>query len=209
MNILITAGPTHESIDAVRYIANRSSGKLGAALAEAALRAGHAVTLIAGPVAVPMPLAARRIDVETARQMHDTVLRELPGHDLLIMAAAVADFRPAAALPEKLPRGERLRLELEPTEDILAAAAAARRPGQRLVGFSLVQADDLPRSRAKLASKGVDLLVHNPLQTMGSDQIAATLLYSSGRQEALPPLAKADFAAELLSRCAALFDDKR
>src|SRR6202035_3370761 len=93
MRILITAGPTREPIDAVRYIGNRSSGKMGAALVTAALAAGHEVTLILGPVCVPMPAVSRRINVETAAQMHQAVLAEFPSHDLLIMAAAVADYR--------------------------------------------------------------------------------------------------------------------
>src|SRR5271154_3336034 len=99
MRILITAGPTREPIDPVRYIGNRSSGRMGAALSAAALAAGHTTTLIVGPVTVALPPAARRIDVETAQQMQDTVLREFPSHDLLIMAAAVADYRPKAVSP--------------------------------------------------------------------------------------------------------------
>src|SRR5580692_7975562 len=97
MRVLITAGPTREPIDAVRYIGNRSSGKMGAALAQAALRAQHHVTLILGPVGIAVPVGLRRIDVETAAQMHQAVLAEFPAHDLLIMAAAVADYRPIAA----------------------------------------------------------------------------------------------------------------
>ena len=104
MRVLITAGPTREPIDAVRYIGNRSSGRMGAALADAALRRGHGVTLILGPVSVAIASAARRIDVETAAQMHDAVLREFPDHDLLIMAAAVADYRPITRRADKLPR---------------------------------------------------------------------------------------------------------
>src|SRR5438552_8562484 len=149
MRILITAGPTYEPIDPVRFIGNRSSGKMGAALAEAAQRAGHEVTLILGPVTAPMPPGVRRIDVMSSREMHDAVMREFPNHDLLIMAAAVADFRPKKVLTEKVPRGGALTLELEPTEDIAAAACAIRRPDQRVIGFSLVEPGDIERTREK------------------------------------------------------------
>src|SRR5689334_13252839 len=120
MKVLITAGPTYEPIDPVRFIGNRSSGKMGAALAEAAQRAGHDVTLILGPVTAPMPADVRRIDVTSSSEMHDAVMREFPGHDLLIMAAAVADFRPRQMLGEKVRRGGTFTLALEPTEDIAA-----------------------------------------------------------------------------------------
>src|SRR5690242_19541390 len=110
MKVLITAGPTYEHIDPVRFIGNRSSGKMGAALAEAALRAGHEVTLILGPVTASMPANVRRIDVTTSREMHDAVMREFPNHELLIMAAAVADFRPKHVLTKKVPRGPSLTI---------------------------------------------------------------------------------------------------
>src|SRR5579864_8601897 len=113
MKILITAGPTYEPIDPVRFIGNRSSGQMGVALASAALGAGHEVTLIVGPVSTPMPLEMRRIDIETAAQMHEAVLREFPSYDLLIMAAAVADFRPKEIQSDKLRRGGTLIIECE------------------------------------------------------------------------------------------------
>ncbi|MBA3272262.1 MAG: phosphopantothenoylcysteine decarboxylase, partial [Chthoniobacterales bacterium] len=134
MNVLITAGPTHEPIDPVRFIGNRSSGQMGAALAEAALAAGHQVSLILGPVTANMPQRVRRVDVETSRQMYDAVLGAFPAQDLLIMAAAVADFRPANPSAEKVHRTGKLTIELEPTEDILAAAGAIKRADQRTIG---------------------------------------------------------------------------
>jgi phosphopantothenoylcysteine synthetase/decarboxylase len=207
MRVLITAGATHEPIDPVRFIGNRSSGRMGSALASAALQRGHDVTLILGPVTAPMPEQARRIDVQTARQMHEAVLVEFPRHELLIMAAAVADYRPVSIRQEKLHRGGKLTIELEATEDILAAAGAIRRPDQRTIGFSLVGRDELERSREKLRRKRADLLVHNPTDTMSSATIEATLLYPEGRSEALPAGAKADVAAILLARAAALFDE--
>src|SRR3954466_10408155 len=102
LRLLLTAGPTREPIDAVRYISNRSSGRMGAALSTAATRGGHHVTLILGPVSIPMPQNIRRIDVETSAQMHEAVLREFPAHDILIMAAAVADYRPTKVQSGKL-----------------------------------------------------------------------------------------------------------
>jgi len=131
------AGPTREPIDAVRFISNRSSGKMGAALADAALRAGHEVTLVVGPVLVAMPERARRVDVETAADMHAAVMRLFPEHDLLLMAAAVADFRPRYVRDNKIERDGTLAIEFEATEDIVAAASRAKRPDQRTVGFSL------------------------------------------------------------------------
>jgi phosphopantothenoylcysteine decarboxylase / phosphopantothenate---cysteine ligase len=207
MRILITAGPTYEPIDPVRFIGNRSSGKLGAALAAAAIKAGHLTTVIAGPVAVTFAAEARRIDVETSQQMSDAVLREFTGHDLLIMAAAVSDFRPKSVAPEKIPRGAKLLLVLEPATDILAGVARAKRPDQRLVGFSLETASELERARRKLREKGVDLLVHNSVKTLASEQIEATLLYPDGKVEKLGSRGKVDFADILIQRSVALFSN--
>src|SRR5215469_13246277 len=149
MRVLITLGPTYELIDPVRYIGNRSSGRMGAALAYAALSASHEVTLIAGPVTVPLPADARRVDVETAAQMHQTVLREFPSHDLLIMAAAVSDYRAKRVQTEKFARGGDLVFELEPTEDIVAETARSRRPDQRIIGFSLESTGEAVRAAEK------------------------------------------------------------
>ena len=207
MRILITAGPTYEPIDPVRFIGNRSSGQMGAALASAALAGGHTVTLILGPVTAAMPTAdnVRRIDVFSSRDMHDAVLREFPRHDLLIMAAAVADFRPKSISEQKVERGGTLTIELESTEDILAAAGRIKRPDQRTVGFSLVKRGEITRSREKLRRKNADLIVYNPLDTMSSATIESILLYPDGRSEELPTRPKADFAAILLDRAIALF----
>lgn len=205
MRTLITAGPTREPIDAVRYIGNRSSGQMGAALTSAALSAGHEVTLIVGPVSVAMPAAGRRIDVETAEQMHEAVLSEFPLHDLLIMAAAVADYRPKHAAPDKLARGGSLIIECEPTEDIVAAAGRIKRDDQRTVGFSLEMAGNLPRAREKLLQKKLDLIVYNPTATMDSPDVRATLLWPGGKVEEFPALSKSRFAGLLMERLAALF----
>ncbi len=209
MRILVTAGPTHEPIDPVRYIANRSSGKLGAALVAAAHSTGHEVTLILGPVNLDLSMeGVRRIDVVTSQDMHDAVLLQFPDHDLLIMAAAVADYRPGQSASAKIHRRGNVTLELEPTVDIAVAAAKIRRPDQRIVGFSLVDRGDLARSREKLLRKQLDLIVHNSTETMSSDWIESTLLYPDGQVEHLPSRSKAQFADILIQRATALFDRK-
>jgi phosphopantothenoylcysteine decarboxylase/phosphopantothenate--cysteine ligase len=205
MRVLITAGPTREPIDPVRYIGNRSSGYMGKALADAAIKANHSTTLIFGPVNLTTPAEARRIDVETSRQMYDAVMAEFPNHDLLIMAAAVADYRPKSVRNEKLERGGTLVVEFEATEDILAEAGKIKRPDQRTVGFSLVERGDLARSMEKLKRKRLDLIVYNTFETQGSKSIESVLLWPSGRSEELPSRSKAELADILLKRAAELF----
>jgi phosphopantothenoylcysteine decarboxylase/phosphopantothenate--cysteine ligase len=207
MKVLITAGPTYEPIDPVRFIGNRSSGNMGAALATAAVNAGHDVTLVLGPVTAAMPTHAkiRRIDIFSSRELLGAVLREFPAHDLLIMAAAVADFRPKLVRTEKVERGGTMTIELEATEDIAAAAGAIKRAEQRTVGFSLVERGDLARSRAKMARKNLDLIVYNPLDTMSSTTIESVLLWPDGHSEELPSQPKQAFADILLQRAHELF----
>ncbi len=200
MKILLTAGPTWEAVDAVRYIGNRSSGRMGIALAEAAVRAGHGVTAIVGPGVGAMPERVRRIDIESARQMYEAVMEAFPSHDVLIMAAAVADYRPRTAVAGKLPREKSLVIELEGTEDIAAAAVGIRRPGQRVVAFSLEAPGEVERAATKMERKGVDLMVYNPIQTMNSDQVAAVLLWPGGRREEVGCRGKGEFADVLLQR---------
>ncbi len=207
MRILITAGPTREPIDSVRYISNRSSGQLGQSLVTAALAKGHQVTAIFGPVSdsLTLPPAARRIDVETSSEMYEAVMREFPSHDLLIMAAAVADYRPKTTAPQKLTRGGSMTLELEATQDIVAYAAATRQRHQRVIGFSLEAEGNIDRARAKLTRKHLDLIVFNPLQTMNSATIQAALLYAQGQVDPLPQMPKATFATVLVEKAAGLF----
>ncbi len=204
MNILITAGPTREAIDPVRYIGNRSSGRMGAALTAAALARGHRVTTILGPVEFHLPQGAMRIDVESAREMYDAVMTEFAGNDLLIMAAAVADYRPKLSHAHKLERGQGQTIELEPTQDIVAAAGKMKRPDQRTVGFSLEASGDLERANRKMLQKKLDLMVYNPLDTMNSLTVEATLLWPDGRSEALARMEKEGFARVLIERAAGL-----
>jgi phosphopantothenoylcysteine decarboxylase / phosphopantothenate---cysteine ligase len=205
MRILITAGPTREAIDPVRYIGNRSSGNMGAALANAAIKAGHLTSVILGPVSTPFPEGARRIDVETAREMLDAVMREFPNHDLLIMAAAVADYRPVATSAEKLTREGARTLELEPTEDVIAAAGRLKKTWQRTIGFSLESTPDMARVRDKMRQKNLDLMVYNPVGTIGSDSIQPSLVGGDGHVVGVECRSKADFADMLIGRAAQLF----
>ncbi|MBI4579406.1 MAG: hypothetical protein HY718_06860 [Planctomycetes bacterium] len=193
VRILITAGPTHEPIDDVRYVANRSSGRMGVALAEAAHAAGCEVTLLLGPVAAgsdrleagPTPDRTPRVErFESTADLQQLLVCHFPACDVLIMAAAVADYRPATAARGKLPRrADRLVLELEPTPDLVAACAARRRPGQRIVAFALEEPAKLTeRAIEKMRTKGVDAIVANPLETMGSTSVVGVVYTADGRQ---------------------------
>jgi len=160
--VLVTAGPTRESIDPVRVVSNRSSGRMGYRVAEAAWSRGADVVLVSGPAAIPTPHGVELVRVESTADLEAAVRRELPRADVLVMAAAPADYRPAGASAAKLPRSAgALSLVLEPTTDILAGTRDLRRPGAVIVGFALETGDAVARGREKLASKGLDLVVVN------------------------------------------------
>ena len=184
--LLITAGPTHEPIDAVRFIGNRSSGRMGVAMAEAAAKAGWNVTLALGPVSSrPVDSHIRVLQFRTAAELDTILLAEAPAADVLIMAAAVADYRPKldpAMVNSKFRRKDQaMTLELEPTPDLLAGVSSRRRKGQYLVGFALEPRDEMLTSgRAKLERKGVDMVVANPLGTMESGDIEGVVLTRGG-----------------------------
>ena len=166
MRVLVTAGGTREPIDAVRFVGNRSSGRMGFALAEQAAALGAEVTVVAANVALPRDPRVRYVDVETAGQLQDACAAAFERSDVLLMAAAVADFRPARSFAGKLKKAadERMRVELERTPDILAGLAALRRPDQTLVGFAAEHGDGaLDHGRDKLARKGVDAVVVNDI----------------------------------------------
>lgn len=165
--VLITAGPTREPIDPVRFLGNRSSGKMGYALAEVAIRRAAKVILVSGPVAIDPPEGAERICVESAEQMRNAVISHLDHASVLIAAAAVADFRLRNAAQEKIKRSGSLTLELEPTPDILAEISSRRRPGQILIGFAAETQNALENGRAKLRKKGVDAIVVNDVSKAG------------------------------------------
>jgi len=199
VRILITAGPTREHLDDVRFISNASSGRMGFALAEAARAAGHAPTLILGPVDLPPPHGVPVTRVTSAQDMHDAVLAALPQHDALVMAAAVADFRPAERLRGKpRRRAGPPRIELVPTPDILAAARAAARPGFVIVGFALEAGDLGEGARRKLAEKGVDLIVADSPSAIGAEATTAEIHGPRGLVARLERKSKADIALAII-----------
>jgi len=209
-HIVVSAGGNAEPIDPVRFIGNRSSGKMGMAIAEAALARGARVTLVKGTTSVEPPEGANVVPAETAAEMREAVLAALPDADALIMAAAVADFRPLAVADTKISRADGLDLRLEPTADILAEAAAqARRSGasptQRpvIVGFA-AETGSLERAPEKAARKGVDLLVANDVAETGSgfgtDTNRVTIIAPGAAPEPWPLLSKAEVADRLLDR---------
>jgi phosphopantothenoylcysteine decarboxylase/phosphopantothenate--cysteine ligase len=169
--VLVTAGGTREPIDAVRFVGNRSSGRMGFALAEEAARRGARVTVVAANVALPRRRGVRYVDVETAAELKDACERELDACDVLLMAAAVADYRPADPQAGKITKdatGPVLTLELERTDDVLAGLAGRRRDGQVIVGFAAETGSDAPaRARAKLKRKGLDAIVLNDVSAPG------------------------------------------
>jgi phosphopantothenoylcysteine decarboxylase/phosphopantothenate--cysteine ligase len=209
--ILVTAGPTQEPIDPVRYVGNRSSGKMGFAIAEVASRRGAEVTLVAGPVALDTPSGVERINVATACEMEEAVLSRFPSVDALIMCAAVADFRAEKAQPEKIKReqfrSDGMTLHFVANPDILKRAGESKKR-QVLVGFALETDDGPSNARTKLASKNLDLIVlNNPLDegaAFGSDTNVVTLLSRDGTAKELPKLSKTEVARRILDETVAL-----
>jgi phosphopantothenoylcysteine decarboxylase/phosphopantothenate--cysteine ligase len=205
--VLVTAGPTREPIDPVRYISNRSSGKMGYGLAAAALRRGAAVTLVSGPTALTPPPGAVFVPVQTAEEMREAVLHHLAAATLVIKAAAVADYRARHAAPVKIKGKRDLTLDLTPNPDILAEVAA-RRTGAFIVGFAAETNDVVAHARQKLESKGIDLLVVNDVSQRGigfdAEENEVLLLDRAGGQKALARMAKADVADAILTHVLAL-----
>jgi phosphopantothenoylcysteine decarboxylase/phosphopantothenate--cysteine ligase len=201
LRVLVTAGGTREPIDPVRFIGNRSSGRMGIALAAAAAKRGAEVTLVAANVSLPSPPGVRRLDVETAVQLADVAGEEFARTHVLLMAAAPADFRAAAPAEGKLQRSGSLELSLEPTEDILAALASRRAEGQTVVGFAAEHGGDaVERARGKLQRKGAHMIVlndvSNPEIGFESDRNAVTLIGAEGETEV--PIASKDEVAEAI-----------
>jgi phosphopantothenoylcysteine decarboxylase/phosphopantothenate--cysteine ligase len=201
--MLITAGPTHEPIDAVRYLANRSSGRLGICLADAARSAGWKVVLLLGPTSLEPPTGVETHRFQTAADLQQLLAGTFEHCDVLIMAAAVADYRPAGVSEQKLPRrAEGLTLKLEATADLVAACVRRKRTGQRIIGFALEEDAQLEaRAQEKLRRKGLDAIVANPLQTMGAKQMTATVFTADGASYRPMDAAvdKAGFAAWLVA----------
>jgi phosphopantothenoylcysteine decarboxylase/phosphopantothenate--cysteine ligase len=211
--VLVTAGPTREPVDPVRFLSNRSTGKMGAAVAAAAWRRGADVTLIAGPLEIVLPVGVRHVAVETTEEMRDAVIRALPETDVLVMAAAPADFRLDAPASGKLKRAAGPpKLELTPTPDILTESRGARRDGAVVVGFALETGDAVATGREKLERKSLDLLVINDALEPGAgfavDTNRVTLIGRDGKPEELPLLSKREVADLLLDRVEVLLGER-
>ena len=212
MNVLVTAGPTEEQIDPVRFISNRSSGKMGYAIAEAAAARGANVTLVSGPVSLETPTGVERVSVRTACEMLEAAKSPFEGSDIAVFTAAVSDMRPAAPAEHKLKKssaddaGLLSRIELVENPDILATLAAAKREGQVVVGFAAETDDVVANAQHKLISKHVDLIVANRVGegvAFGTDDNQATLVSANG-SEALPLMSKRVLADKILDKALTL-----
>ncbi len=205
LRVLVSAGRTEEPLDPVRVLTNRSSGRMGFALAEAARDRGADVTVVAGPVSVEAPHGVTLVPVVTADEMHRAMRGAAPHADLVIMAAAVADYRPRTVSKAKLKRtADPLVLALEPNPDVLASLAKARKPGQTFVGFALETNDGVANARRKLAAKGVDLIVLNaPSDGIGTETNRVTLV-DAKHVTPLPAAGKRDVAEAILDRALAM-----
>jgi len=200
--VLVTAGPTCEDLDPVRYITNRSSGKMGYAVAEAAAARGAKVILVSGPVNLETPAEVERIDVRTAKEMHRAVVERFAGASIAILAAAVADYRPVQQHAEKIKKGDApLTISLEPTTDILAEVAKTKDRGI-VVGFAAETDHVAENARKKLSAKNADLIVANDVTAEGAgfdqDMNIVTLFSRDGRDLALPKLSKREVAHRIL-----------
>jgi phosphopantothenoylcysteine decarboxylase / phosphopantothenate---cysteine ligase len=200
--VVVTAGPTCEDLDPVRFLTNRSSGRMGYALAEAAARRGAHVVLVSGPVPLETPSGVERIDVRTTEQLHRAVLENLDRATVVIMAAAVADYRPIAPHQTKLKRAAgRLTIEFEPTADILADVS--RRKGERIVvGFAAETEQVAEHARKKLRDKAADMIVANDVTAPGAgfdnDTNVVTIFRANGHEQALPKMTKLQVAHRIL-----------
>ena len=199
--VLVTAGPTREALDPVRYLTNRSSGRMGYAIARAAARRGAEVTLVSGPTALPRPGYLEIVDVESAQEMFEAVIARAPAADIVIKAAAVADYRPAAVADNKIKKKDGdLSIPLERTLDILGTLGKNKREGQFLCGFSMETENLLENSRAKLRKKNLDMVAANNVKVAGAgfgvDTNVLTLITADGEQEL--PLMSKDAAADAL-----------
>jgi phosphopantothenoylcysteine decarboxylase / phosphopantothenate---cysteine ligase len=211
--VLVTAGPTRENVDPVRYLTNRSSGKMGYAVAEAAARRGAHVILVSGPTSLEAPVGVERVDVRSAEEMHRAVVEKVAECSIAIFAAAVADYRPADPNGQKIKRtNESMNISLEPTPDILASVA--RNKGERLiVGFAAETDHVAENARKKLAAKNADLMVANDVTAEGAgfdhETNVVTLFARDGRDLALPRMSKSEVAHRILDEVVRLRSTSR
>jgi phosphopantothenoylcysteine decarboxylase/phosphopantothenate--cysteine ligase len=196
VRILITAGPTREPLDPVRYLSNRSTGAMGTALAESALTAGHAVTLVLGPVAGAAPTKADIVNVETTEEMLSAVLEHLPHADAVICAAAVSDYRPAQRSERKLKRGELNSIELVENPDIAVAVGELRQDRPHIV-FALESDNPVENARKKIVKKNATLCVLNSPAAIGASRACFTLVHPDGKVHELGEIEKRDLFQHL------------
>ncbi|MHC4777790.1 MAG: phosphopantothenoylcysteine decarboxylase domain-containing protein [Planctomycetota bacterium] len=204
MQFLITAGPTREPIDGVRFLSNRSTGKMGFAVAEAALKAGHDVILVFGPGGLALPSGAVPVAVETALEMEEAVKAKIRHADALVMSAAVADYRPETKIEGKFKKGEgEWVLTLVRNPDILAGAGRIK--GDRIhVGFAVESSDLLENASLKLEAKNLDLIVANGLAAFGADRSTVHFLTPDGPTETFSGLPKSEIAQRIVTFCESL-----
>ncbi|MGH7818764.1 MAG: bifunctional phosphopantothenoylcysteine decarboxylase/phosphopantothenate--cysteine ligase CoaBC, partial [Candidatus Binatia bacterium] len=205
--VLVTAGPTRESVDPVRFVSNRSSGKMGYAVASAARRRGAEVVLVSGPTSLEAPPGVERLDVTTAAEMREQVLGKEPWATVVVMAAAVADYRAARPASQKIKKKDAgLVLELERTADILAELGGRRRPERLLIGFAAETEHGIENARRKLREKNLDLIVLNDVSEEGAgfdvDTNRVWLIGAEGEAEGWPLLTKDEVAERLMAEVA-------
>lgn len=208
LQVVVTAGGTREALDPVRYLGNRSSGRQGHAIAQAAAERGGDVTLVTA-AGLATPPGVRRVDVESAQQMYDSVLALAASADIVVMAAAVADFRPVVVCAEKLKKRDGVpTVQLEPTPDILAALGATKRPGQTIVGFAAETQDVATNALDKLARKGADLIIANDVSAPGvgfeHETNQVTVLGADGHRVEIPLASKRAIARRVIDEVVAL-----
>ncbi len=207
LRLLVTAGPTREYIDPVRYLSNDSTGRMGFAIAAEALRRGYAVTLIHGPVALEPPDGARVVPIISAAEMLAACRRAWPRHDVLIMCAAVADYRPVRISDAKIKKSRNdLTLSLEPTTDVLADLAASRKPRQRVIGFALEDRDPRENARGKLERKKLDAIVLNPPAAIGRTKSQLEILCRGGDWVTHPMRDKAAHARTIVDLAESIWE---
>ena len=210
--IMVTAGPTQEAIDPVRYLTNHSSGKMGYAIAKAAMLRGADVTLISGRTAIEPPMFVKLVPVVTAKEMYEAVTSVSDEQDIIIKAAAVADYRPAKVSDEKVKKSDRqMSIELERTDDILKYLGEHRHEGQFLCGFSMETQNVIGNSRAKLTKKNLDMVAANNVKVAGAgfqgDTNVLTLI-TQDEEVSLPLMSKEDAALKILDKILLLTSDK-
>lgn len=205
LSLLVTAGPTQEALDPVRFLSNHSSGKMGYAIADRAALRGAKVTLVSGPTALATPAGVTRVDITSAREMFDAVVSRADRQDIIIKAAAVGDYRPETEAQDKLKKSDdEMNIALTRNPDILAELGRKKRPGQLLCGFAMETQNLMQNAADKLRRKNCDMLVANSLREAGAgfqhDTNAATLLFADGRQETVPLMQKEELADRILDR---------